>query len=126
VSREALPIEFRVAGRPVGGETLALDAGDRVLVLTSCSADLGLELRTTYMANRRGEVLVGESWAIGAEEGGPLSRRVEAEEEPLLERRAACLYGHLGRLVELAREAGYELRFNGVDEAVGRLSPASV
>jgi hypothetical protein len=127
VSRTPLPISFRVDQRPVSGETLALDAGDRILVLTSCSADLGLELQATYITgHREDDVLVGECWAIGAEESEPVSRYLPTSEESIADPRPACLYDHLQRLIDLASEAGYELGFEGVDGAVAHLNPTSV
>lgn len=49
VPRITLPIIFSANGAPAGGETLVTEAGASVLVLTSTSAALGIELRSAYL-----------------------------------------------------------------------------
>lgn len=124
VARSPLSLRFLVDGRPVGGETLQCDAGAAVLVLTSCSAELGLELRSAYLAGEgREEVLVAESAVIGAQEAELDSRRVAQPAEALVYLRRHLLYDHLQRLQDLAQTAGWELAVEGIDEAAAQLDP---
>ena len=105
-------------GRTVRGETLAAGAGAQVFVLTSCSAELGLELRSAYLgAERRDHVLVAESAVVLGEPGAHFSRYIEQPEGALLDERRRLLYDHLQRLQELALEIGIELAFAGIDRA---------
>jgi hypothetical protein len=113
-----LPIGFLVGGRAVRGETLESSAGAQVFVLTSCSAELGLELRSAYLgAERSDHVLVAESAVVLGEPGALFSRYIEQPEEALLEERRRLLYDHLQRLQELALELDIELAFAGVERA---------
>lgn len=122
--RDPLPIRFRLDGRPLGGETLCLDAGARVLVLTSCSAELGIELRSAYLGGeRRGELLVAESAVLGAGPAEFLTRYLDDGAEAHTHERRRLLYDHLGRLQDLAREGGWDLAFEGVDAAAAQLDP---
>lgn len=122
--RTPLPLRFLIDGRPVGGETLHSDAGAAVLVLTSCSAELGLELRSAYLAGEgRDEVLVAESAVIGSGEAELASRCVDQPEGALVYRRRHLLYDHLQRLQDLALAGGRDLAFEGVDQAATQLDP---
>ena len=124
--RAPLPIRFLVDDRPAAGETLHLDAGAQVLVLTSCSADLGVELRSTYLGGEgRDEVLVAESAVLG---GGPAelsTRRLEAAGDTHTYERRRLLYDHLGHLQDLAGNAGHALAFEGIETAAAELDPLS-
>jgi hypothetical protein len=133
VQRERLPIRFRLDGRPLSGETLCLDADARVLVLTSCSAELGIELRSAELGielrsaylggERRGELLVAESAVLGAGPAEFLTRYLDDEAEAHTHERRRLLYDHLGRLQDLAREGGWDLAFEGLDAAAAQLDP---
>lgn len=124
--RAALPIRFRLDGRPLSGETLCLDAGGRVLVLTSCSAELGIELRSAYLGGeRRGELLVAESAVLGSGPAELSTRRLEAAVDAHTYERRRLLYDHLGRVQDLAEQAGLALAFEGVEEAALEIDPLS-
>ena len=124
VPRTSLPIRFLVSARPVDGETLHSDAGAAILVLTSCSAELGLELRSAYLAGEgREEVLVAESAVAGSAQAELTSRCVAQPAEALVYRRRHLLYDHLQRLQDLALGVGLQLGFEGVEEAAAALDP---
>jgi len=124
VARISLPLRFFASGRQAGGETLHSDAGAAVLVLTSCSAELGLELRSAYLAGEgRDEVLVAESAVIGSGEAELASRCVDQPEGALVYRRRHLLYDHLQRLQDLALTGGWDLAFEGVGDAAAQLDP---
>jgi hypothetical protein len=125
VSRIRLPIRFQHAGRPVRGETLHCDAGADVLVLTSCSAQLGIELRSAYVGagEERGEVLVAEGAVIGGRKPDLRSRWLQSAADALVDQRRHFLYDHLQQLQDLADTAGFELGFEGVDVAAAQLDP---
>src|SRR4029077_182665 len=110
--RTPLPLRFLLGDRRVSGETLPCDAGASLTVLTSCSAELGLELRSVYLAGeRREEILVAESAVLGA---GPadLGPRLLAEAGgALVDNRRRLLYDHLQRLQDLALSGGWALSF---------------
>lgn len=126
MSRARLPITFLLDRRVVGGETLESSAGAQVFVLTSCSSELGLELRSAYLgAERSDRVLVAESAVVLGEPGELFSRYIEQPEEALLEQRRRLLYDHLQRLQELALEIGLELAFAGIDRAVVAIDPSA-
>jgi len=124
MSRASLPVRFLLDGRSLAGEVLYTDAGAKVLVLTSCSADLGLELRSVYLGGEGcDELLVAESAVIREDPTVLSTRRLEnAEDSHLLERRR-LLYDHLQRLQDLALEEGLNVGFAGVDAAAARLDP---
>ena len=132
VARTPLPIAFYDAGRPVRGETLTLDVGDNLLVLTTTSSDLGLNLRNVYdAAEGRDEIQVMDNWKIPGKHGPPSTRLLATSPDPSFEPiradlRPRCLYDHLGRFIELARAAAVELSIDGVDAAARQLDPASV
>jgi hypothetical protein len=132
VDRTPLPIAFYDAGRPVRGETLTLDAGDNLLLLTTTSSDLGLNLRNVYdAADGRDEIQVIDNYRIRGKHGPPTTRLLATSPDPSFEPlradlRPRCLYDHLGRFIELARAAGFELSIDGVDAAARQLDPASV
>ncbi len=108
------------------GETLETSAGALVFVLTSCSAELGLELRSAYLGAERGDhVLVAESAAVLGGPGVHFVRYIEQPEEALLEERRCLLYDHLQRLQELALEIGPELAFAGVDRSSAMIDSAA-
>jgi len=120
------PIRFLVDDRSVAGETLYLDAGAQVLVLTTCSAELGLELRSTYLGGEgRDEVLVAESAVFGAGPAELSTRSLEAAGDTHTYERRRLLYDHLGRLQDLAGNAGHALAFEGIETAAAELDPLS-
>jgi hypothetical protein len=124
VPREPLPIRFRLDGRPLSGETRCLDAGAAVLVLTSCSAELGIELRSAYLAGEgSAELLVAESAVLGAGPSELSTRRLDDEAESHTHQRRRLLYDHLGRLQDLARECDRDLAFEGTGAAAAQLDP---
>lgn len=124
--RTALPIRFLVDDRPVAGETLHLDAGAQVLVLTSCSAELGLELRSAYLGGEGSdEVLVADSAVFGAGPAELSTRRLEAAGDTHTYERRRLLYDHLGRLQDLAGHTGHTLGFAGIEAAAAELDPLS-
>ena len=132
VDRTPLPIAFYDAGHPIRGETLTLDIDDNLLVLTTCSADLGLNLRNVYdAAEGRDEIQVIDNYRIRGKHGPPSTRLLTVSPDPSLEPidadlRPRCLYDHLGRFIELACATGVELSIDGVDAATRQLDPASV
>lgn len=122
--RTALPIRFALDGRPLGGETLHSDAGAQVLVLTSCSAELGIELRSAYLGGEgREELLVAESAVLGAGPAEFSTRRLEGARDSHTYERRRLLYDHLQRLQDIARAGGWALAFEGVDAAAAQLDP---
>ncbi len=124
MSREPLPLAFRSADGPLDGETLCLEAGASVLVLTSCLIDLGLQLRAAYLGVERvDEFLIAESAVIGGEPGDLRHRRIEAPAGALAEKRRIFLYDHLQALQDLAGRRGYDLAFDGIEDAVVLLDP---
>ena len=126
VPRASLPIRFSLEDRFVAGETLFLDAGANVLVLTSCSAELGIELRNAYLAGEgRDELLVAESAVVGAGPAELCTRHLEAAPDAHIDQRRRLLYDHLQRLQDLAAQVDLALAFEGVDVAASRLDPFS-
>ena len=124
--RDPLPIRFLVDGRPVAGETLYLDAGANVLVLTSCSSELGIELRSAYLAGEGcDELLVAESAVLGAGPAELSTRRLEAAGDTHTYEPRRLLFDHLGRLQDLAGDAGHALAFEAVEAAAVELDPLS-
>lgn len=124
MSRAHLPLSYRVDERQIGGETLHLDAGDSVFVLTSCIADLGLELRNAYLAVERiDRVLVSESAVLGGSPTQLRSRWLLEAEDVLYEQRRRLLYDHLQALQDLAAGGGWQLRVEGVEAAAVVLDP---
>jgi hypothetical protein len=124
MARTALPISFSVDGVPVGGETLVSEAGASVLVFTSASAALGIELRSAYLEGERTDsVLLAESGVVGAEAAQMRSRLLALGDVALTSERRALLYDHLQALQDLADRAGYRLGFDGLDAAAGALDP---
>lgn len=119
-----LPITFVADGMSVGGETLVTEAGASVLVFTSTSAALAIELRGSYLEGEgSASVLVAESGISG---GGPAalgSRSLEVGEEALTFERRLLLYDHLQALQDLAERAGYRLAFERLDAAASVLDP---
>jgi hypothetical protein len=124
MDRTPLPITFAAAGVPVGGETLVSEAGASVLVFTSASAALGIELRSAYLEGEgRKSVLVADS---GVVVGGPAelrSRLLALGEGALTHERRSLLYDHLQALQDLAERADHRLGFGGLDAAAGELDP---
>lgn len=126
MARIRLPITFVIKGDPIGGETLCTSAGARVLVLTSCWAQAGIELRSAFVGGeRRDQILVAESAVLAGEAAELSSRLLELREVSVLDERRRLLYDHLQRLQELALSSGVELAFAGVEEAILILDPAS-
>ena len=119
-----MPLRFLIDGRHVDGETLQCEAGAAVLVLTSCSAELGLELRSAYLAGEgRDEVLVAESAIVDAGEAELDARILAQPAEALVYVRRHLLYDHLQRLQDLAQARGWELAVEGTDVAAAQLDP---
>jgi hypothetical protein len=126
VPRAALPICFLVDDRPVAGETLHVDAGAQVLVLTSCSAELGIELRSAYLGGQgRDELLVAESAVLGAGPAEFFTRRIDDSGDVHTYERRSLLYDHLQRLQDIAAAAGRSLAFEGVGDAAAQFDPLS-
>jgi hypothetical protein len=124
MARTALPLTFSVDGVPIGGETLVAEAGASVLVFTSTSATLGIELRSVYLdGERTSSVLVGESGVTGGERAQLGSRLLALAEGTLTSERRRLLYDHLQAFQDLADRAGHRLGFDGVDAAAGSLDP---
>lgn len=124
MARTPLPLRFLIDGRPVGGETLHCDVGAAVRVITSCSAELGLELRSAYLAGEgRDEVLVAESAIVGAGAAELGSRTIAQPAESFVYVRRHLLYDHLQRLQDLAQAGGWELAIEGTGEAAAQLDP---
>jgi hypothetical protein len=124
MARTALPITFSADGLPVGGETLVTEAGASVLVFTSASAALGIELRSAYLEGERStSVLIADSGVIGGERAELRSRLLAVGEAALTTERRRLLYDHLQALQDLADRAGHRLAFDGLDAAAGYLDP---
>jgi hypothetical protein len=128
-----LPIVFRLAAGPISAETLALDAGDNLLLLTTHSADLGLNLRNVYDRDEgRDEIHVMDNWKFQGRPHRPTTRLLSsAPADPRwkpvdTDLRLRCLYDHLGRYIELAKGQGFALSIDGIDAAARQLDPASV
>lgn len=122
MERQSLPIAYRLGRRLVSGETTCLDAGGSVFVLTSCSAELGLELRGAYLAGeRRGELLVAESGVLGGEPAQLSSRSLTDTEEAIVYQRRRLLYDHLVAVQDLAARGGMALAVDVPDAAVAAL-----
>jgi hypothetical protein len=120
--RTPLPVAFVRDEDRVSGETLVADVGSDVLVLTSCSAALDLELRAAYLGgDDTEEVLVAEAWAVGHRPTELGSRRLGDATRMLVYERRRALYDHLQRLQDLALQLGYQLSFDGVDAAADQL-----
>lgn len=120
----ALPITFTVDGTPIGGETLISEAGASVLVFTSSSAALGIELRSAYLEGEQSaSVLVAESGVMGGEAAELRSRLLGVGEGALTFGRRRLLYDHLQALQDLAARAGCRLAFEGLDAAARALDP---
>lgn len=121
---KSLPITFSAHGTPLCGETLVTEVGASVLVFTSASAALGIELRSAYLEGERSaSVLVADSGVIGGEPAELGSRLLAVGEEPLTYQRRLLLYDHLQALQDLAEQAGHRLGFEGLDAAAGVLDP---
>ncbi len=126
MTRAALPLAFEVEGRTVSGETLSAEVGASVFVLTSCSASLGIELRSAYVeGEKRDELIVAESAVLGASPADLRSRFLAIGAGALTDRRRALLYDHLQALQDLANQAGATLAITGLDAAVDVLDPHS-
>lgn len=123
MTRIPLRLSFMLAGRPVPAETLYCPVQAEVLVLTSCSAELDLELRSAYLAGSdTAEVLVAEAWVVADEPTQLASRRLGHAPRMLIRERRRALYDHLQHFKELAAEAGSPgLEVEGVDLASGHL-----
>lgn len=124
MARGLLPIAFSAGGAPIGGETLVTEAGASVLVFTSASAALGIELRSAYLeGERNASVLVADSGVIGGQAAELGSRLLALGEEALTYERRLLLYDHLQALQDLADRVGHRLAFDGLDEAARVLDP---
>lgn len=124
VPRAPLPIRFSIDGKSVSGETLHVDAGAQVLVLTSCSADMGIELRSAYLRGEgREQLLVAESAVLGAGPAEFSTRQFEGPPDAQDDERRCLLYDHLQRLQDLADAGGWHLAYDGVDAAAAQLDP---
>lgn len=125
MSRTCLPLTFHVNGRRLAGETLFVEAGAAVLVFTSCSSELGLELRGAYLEGGGGRMLVAESAVLSPNAPELRSRHLEGVEEVLTYQRRRVLYDHLQALQDLAATAGVSLAFEGIEAAAAALDPHS-
>lgn len=127
--RTPLPVAFVRDADRVSGETLVADVGSDVLILTSCSAALDMELRSAYLGgDDTEEVLVAEAWAVGQRPTELASRRLDDTGRMLIYERRRALYDHLQRLQDLALQLGDQLSFDGVDaaaEQLDRLAPTA-
>lgn len=124
MARIPLPISFTADGAPVAGETLVAEVGASVLIFTSTSVALGIELRGAYLEGERNtSVLVAESGVIGGEPAELHSRLLAAGPDVLTSGRRVLLYDHLQALQDLAESAGHRLGFDGIDAAAGDLDP---
>lgn len=124
MARIMLPITFSADGAAVGCETLVTEAGASVLVFTSTSAVLGIELRSAYLeGEQNASVLVAASGVIGGEPAELRSRLLAVGEGALTTERRQLLYDHLQALQDLADRAGHQLGFDGLDAAAGNLDP---
>lgn len=108
----------------MGGETLIAEAGASVLVFTSSSAELGIELRSAYLEGEgNASVLAADSGVIGAGPAELASRLLALGEGAFTSERRLLLYDHLQALQNLAERAGCRLGFDGLDDAAGELDP---
>jgi hypothetical protein len=124
MSARALPITFSADGASVGGETLVFEAGASVLVFTSTSAGLGIELRSAYLEGERCDsVLVAESGVSGGEPAMLGSRLLALGADALTSERRRLLYDHLHALHDLAARSGHRLAFDCLTAAAGELDP---
>lgn len=124
MARSLLPVTFSADGVPVDGETLVSEAGASVLVFTSTSAALGIELRSAYLeGDRSASMLVAESGVIAGEQAQLRSRLLVVGDGALTCERRRLLYDHLGTLQDLADQAGHQLGFGGLDAAASDLDP---
>lgn len=124
MARISLPIRFSAEGTAVGGETLVTEAGASVLVFTSSSAAVGIELRSAYLEGERtGSVLVAESRLIGGDPAELRSRMLPLGGGALATDRRLLLFDHLSSLQDLAHRAGHHLGFDGLDAAACDLDP---
>jgi hypothetical protein len=114
-----------MAGRPVAGETLFSEVGAAVLVFTSCSAELGIELRSAYLDGAEGEILLAESAVLPGGSTELRSRRLEGGEGVLTYQRRRLLYEHLQALQDLAGQADLGLAFDDVAASAALLDPHS-
>jgi hypothetical protein len=121
--RIPLRLSFTIDGRAVSAETLYCPVQAEMLVLTSCSAELDVELRSAYLAGSdTAEVLVAEAWVMGEEPTQLGSRRLGHSPRMLIRERRRALYDHLQRFQDLAAQAGRRgLQVEGVDLASGHL-----
>jgi hypothetical protein len=121
--RIPLRLSFTIDGRAVPAETLYCPVQAEMLVLTSCSAELDVELRSAYLAGSdTAEVLIAEAWVMGDEQTQLGSRRLGHAPRMLIRERRRALYDHLQRFQELAAQAGRPgLQVEGVDLASGHL-----
>ena len=106
-------------------ETLHADAGAQVLVLTSCSAELGIELRSAYLGGEgREELLVAESAVLGAGPAEFCTRRLEAPAAiPTPTSAAASSTTTCSASRTSPAPRGWALAFEGVDAAAAQLDP---
>lgn len=124
MDRTALPLAFSSDGLPVSGETLVAEVGASVLVFTSASAPLGIELRSAYLEGERtASVLVAESGVLRGEPARLGSRLLTVGEGAFTSERRQFLYDHLQALQDLAAQAGHRLGFDGLDIAASALDP---
>jgi hypothetical protein len=95
------------------------------LALTSCSAELGLGLRSAYLdGGGSGEILVAEVAVLGGACAELSSRRLEGVKEVFTYERRRLLYDHLQALQNLAARADVRLAF-GIEASVAVLDPYS-
>jgi hypothetical protein len=107
----------------VGSETVLYETGARALTLVTTSAELRLQLYTTYLGDEDlEEALVAEVAQSPAESLPQLrSRRIGVPRDFLLYHSDRALEDHLERFVALASESGIDLRPGETREAARML-----
>jgi hypothetical protein len=124
-----LPLRFTIVGssEPIPVETIAYDAGDNNLTLTSIDPDRGLHLRSGFdYEEGRATIAVADNWRLRGRRGQPEFRLLEdalsVDAEAL---RRSCLYDHVARFVDFAGLTGTALAVDGVDRAAIEINPSA-
>jgi hypothetical protein len=125
--RQPLDVELVLDGRSVASETRYAEAGAYVLVLSSCVAELGLELHSTYVGHPGVETRVTHL-ILGAR--GPQRAATEAVarpdgELPVVFARRRCLFDHLQRLQDELAGIGHQAGIDVDDASVSELEQPS-
>jgi hypothetical protein len=127
VSPTFLPCPLLRDGETVRSETVVYDTGARGLTFVTTSADLEIQLYSSYLGDELLDVaVVAEAFQRpGSSKPQLSSRQVALPFGFLPYERNTALTDHLQRVVELAGEAGLALALGKVERAVRILSPAS-